>query len=142
MKENLQEALYKKVMVIDDSEIDRYIASRNIVKHGFAEEVILKESAKSALKYLESLGNTPDEIPHIIFLDINMPEMNGFGFLEEYQNLPEAIKKNCIVMMLTTSLNPSDHERAKSNQYVNRFLNKPLDKGMLNKLSLAGDSVS
>jgi CheY-like chemotaxis protein len=125
---------FKKVMVIDDNEIDRYIANRNITKYDFAEEVITMESSKAALNFLCSLKDTPDQLPQLIFLDIRMPEIDGFGFLEEYEKLPESVKKNCIIMMLTTSLNPSDHERAKNNQYVSRFLNKPLDKDKIDSL--------
>jgi CheY-like chemotaxis protein len=125
---------YKKILVIDDTEIDRYIARRNITKYHFAEEVILYESAAKALEYLASLQNTPEELPQLIFLDILMPEMNGFEFLEAYSNLPDIIRKNCIIMMLSTSLNADDHAKAKSNKYVAKFVNKPLDKEALTQL--------
>ena len=131
MDELIQTPRYKKIMIIDDNEIDRYIAARNIKKYGFAEEVVLKESANAAIEYLEALGATDEEHPQLIFLDIRMPEKDGFGFLEEYEKLDESIKKNCIIMMLSTSLNPDDHERAKNNKYVSKFLNKPLDKEKL-----------
>ena len=125
---------FKKVMVIDDNEIDRYIANRNITKYSFAEEVITMESSRAALNFLGSCKDAPEQLPQLIFLDIRMPEIDGFGFLEEYEKLPDTVKQNCIIMMLTTSLNPSDHERAKNNQYVNRFLNKPLDKDKIESL--------
>jgi len=128
---------YKKVMVIDDNEVDRYIAARNIKKYAFAEEVILKDSAKAALNYLASLEKTPEHLPHLIFLDIRMPEIDGFGFLAAYEKLPDSIKTNCIIMMLSTSLNPGDHEKAKNNKYVNRFLNKPLNKEKLEEIEFA-----
>lgn len=131
----------KKVMVVDDNEVDRYIAARNIKKYGFADEVIVKESARAALDYMLSLENTPEDLPQIIFLDIRMPEIDGFGFLEEYEKLPDSVKINSIVMMLTTSLNPDDHEKAKNNRYVNRFLNKPLDKEKLEEIIFSSAHV-
>ena len=125
---------YKKVMIIDDNQVDRYIAESYIKKYNFAGEIVLKDSAKSALEYLESLKNNPDDLPQLIFLDIRMPVLDGFGFLEEYESLPETIKVNCIIMMLSTSLDPEDHEKAKNNKYVNRFLNKPLNREKLETL--------
>ena len=119
---------FKKIMVIDDNPTDRYIAKRMAEKYHFAEEIILQESALEALDYIRSLENTPDLLPQFIFLDINMPGMNGYEFLEEYANLSESIRTNCIVLMITTSIHPDDFKRAENNPSVFRFLNKPLDK--------------
>lgn len=127
---------YKKAMVIDDNEIDLYVAEVVMKNTGFAAEVICVDSAKAALAYLKPLHANPEAIPDLIFLDINMPEMSGFDFLEEYQHLPDNIRRKCIIMMLTTSLDQADHVRAQGNEFVHRFLNKPLDKGKLADLSL------
>jgi len=129
-----QVTLYKKVLVIDDTAVDRYIAQKTILKHYFAQEVIVKESAHGALDYL--LNCATEDLPQLIFLDIRMPDIDGFGFLEEYEKFSDVIKATCIVMMLSTSLNPGDHERARNNKYVNRFLNKPLNKEKLIQLGL------
>lgn len=118
---------YKNVLVIDDNPIDLYIAEMVMSTTRFAEKVICLNSAVAALAYLKPLYESPDELPQLIFLDINMPEMSGFDFLKEYQYLPENIRKKCIIMMLTTSLDDNDRRLAEENQFVNRFLNKPLD---------------
>ncbi len=127
---------FKKVLIIDDSETDRYIAQFVIKKHQFAEEIVVQELATKALDYLIALEKDPDQHPELIFLDIRMPEMDGFGFLDEYAKLPEIVKSNCIIIMLSTSLDPDDHQRATNSPYVNRFLNKPLNKEKMESLVL------
>ena len=128
MENSTDERLFRKVLVIDDNETDRYIATRILEKFKFAKEVVVKESAKKALEYLKSLENTLEDLPQFVFLDIRMPEMDGFGFLEAYNELPETIKSKCVIMMLSTSLDEEDHEKASKNIYVDRFMNKPIDK--------------
>ena len=117
---------YHKVMVVDDAKIDRYIAEKVISKYSFAEEVVSVDSAKGARYYLSNHTANEEGLPDLIFLDINMPEMNGFGFLEEYKKLPENVKRKCIIVMLSSSLHPEDKELALQNPYVCQFLNKPL----------------
>jgi len=128
MENSNKKTVFKKVLVIDDSETDRYVAKRMIEKYHFAEEIVVQESATKALIYLQSLTDTPEELPQLIFLDIRMPEIDGFGFLEEYKKLSMNIRSKCIIMMLSTSLDSEDHKKAEGNEFVNRFLNKPLDK--------------
>ncbi|MCC9020180.1 MULTISPECIES: response regulator [Flavobacterium] len=128
MEQNTTQPYFRKILVIDDSATDRYIAKRMAEKYYFAEEIVLEELATTALEYLRSLEDTPDLLPQFIFLDINMPEMNGFEFLEEYAKLSESIKLNCIIMMITSSTHPEDLKRAESNPLVIGFLNKPLCK--------------
>jgi len=118
-------------MVIDDNDVDLYIAELCIQHFSFAKELVLQQSARKALDYLLSLKDNPGELPELIFLDIRMPEIDGFGFLDEYEKLPEIIRKKSIIMMLSSSLNEEDHERAAKNKFVDRFLTKPLNKEKL-----------
>ena len=120
-------------MIIDDTYADRFIAERIIKKNNFAEEVIMMDSATTALDYLKAAEEKPQEIPQLIFLDIRISMLDGFGFLEEYAKLPERIKSNCIVL-LSTLRKPDDDKKAKLNPYVITVLDKPLDKEKLDAL--------
>ncbi len=122
-------------MVIDDNEMDLYIAKRVMDRYSFTEEVIIMDSAKDALNYLAEKQNDLSALPDLILLDINMPGMNGFEFLDAYTHLPEKIKRNCIIMMLTTSTHTEDRQKASNNPYVRSYLNKPLDKDKLEELT-------
>lgn len=123
--------VFKKVLVIDDTEMDLKIAQMAMSRYSFADEIVLKKSAMSGLEYLESFQSEPEGLPQLIFLDINMPELNGFDFLDRYEQLPDVIKRNCIIMMLSTSLVEEDHKKAMENKFVSKFLNKPIDKTKL-----------
>jgi len=116
-------------MLVDDNEIDNMINQKMLESANFAERYYIHNSGKSALDFLENLvgeENASELLPEIILLDINMPLMDGFQFLEEYVELTSEMKRPIAIFMLTTSINPSDKERADSNPLITRFLTKPL----------------
>lgn len=119
--------MLSKVLIVDDNPIDLFIAESMIRKTGFAPEVVTKDSACGALAYLQAHADKKDQLPQLILLDVQMPCMDGFGFLNQFNLLSEIIRKSCSVMMLSSSLNPEDHQRAFRNPHVLGFLNKPLD---------------
>ncbi|HOS47961.1 MAG TPA: response regulator [Bacteroidia bacterium] len=125
----------KLVMVIDDTLIDQFVAERMIKLYGFSENVIVFDSGIKALEYFSRQDLLEEDIPQVIFLDIRMPEMDGFEFLEEYANLSDELKSKMKVVMLTSSLDKNDYDRGLKNPYVMHFLNKPLDEDQLTKLS-------
>lgn len=121
-------------MLVDDNKIDNFFHERVIKKYNAAIKVIIKESAKEALYFLQSKDYSKNSPTSVIFLDINMPGMNGWEFLEEYKNLDKNLQCKLIVVMLTTSQNPDDIEIAKKNNILFGFKTKPLDKDMLAKV--------
>lgn len=122
---------YENVLLIDDNEINNFINSKLISEQNFAKNVEVKESGHAALNYLKEKSSKPDELPQVIFLDIMMPVMDGFEFLEEYEKLPAAVTKKCKIIMLSSSEAFKDLNRANSNPWVYKFLNKPLTEDVL-----------
>lgn len=130
-------AKYETAMLIDDSEIDNFINQKMVEGCNFAERIYVHTSSKSALEFLMNFerAHLPNElIPEIIFLDINMPIMDGFQFAEEFQKIAPNVYSKVKIVFLTSSLNPVDQKRAMSVRGVYSFLNKPLGKDHLDKL--------
>jgi CheY-like chemotaxis protein len=128
------------VLLIDDDTPTNYLHKLAIEKAGVDVHIQVATTAMEALQFLSRTGAFDAEglpQPGIIFLDINMPAMDGWEFMEEYKKLSAAQKARIIVFMLTTSLNPADMERAMSIEEVVTFLNKPLTSEKVNELVAA-----
>lgn len=122
------------IMLIDDNPHDNFFHSRVIENCNAAKHIIVKEMAEEALQYLKALEHHPGLKPNIIFLDINMPGMNGWEFLDEYKLLDKSLQSEMLVMMLTTSNNPKDDELAKKHGVPLGFRTKPLTEEMLHEV--------
>ena len=119
------------IMLIDDNKDDNFFHERVIKKSNAADIVIAKQSGLEALNYLKSLDTSENTPPNLIFLDINMPGMNGWEFVEEFKKLEKQFQETMLVIMLTTSDNPDDKARAKTQGLLAGFKTKPLTKEML-----------
>src|SRR5690242_16639756 len=92
---------YKKVLVIDDDEIDIFISKRVLQSASFAREIVLKNSIADALEYLSDLIRNSQDFPEIIFLDLHMPGEDSFDFLEQLREIKALITINFRVLVLT-----------------------------------------
>ena len=126
--------MLESVMLIDDNKHDNFFHETAINDTGLAKEVVKYQSAQKALSYLSEAAANEASIPPLILLDINMPGMNGWEFLEEYQKLPHVAQQRTVIIMLTTSNNPNDCERAKSEPTLKGFLNKALTEEMFSEI--------
>ena len=118
-------------MLVDDNKTDNFFHERVIKKTNVAETIIVKESAEEALSYLKNKHNNTAHHPDLILLDINMPGMNGWEFIEAYEKLDKSLQSKMIVVMLTTSENPDDYAMAKKHNILAGFQTKPLTVEML-----------
>tara|TARA_R110000868_G_scaffold68720_1_gene203196 strand:+ start:30038 stop:30433 length:396 start_codon:yes stop_codon:yes gene_type:complete len=121
----------KKILLIDDSDIDNFINKSVLQKANIADEIIIETSAKDALTYLKNVMDESNSFPDVIFLDIKMPVMDGFEFLEEYIHFPEHAKSKCIIFMLSSSIDPKDALRAQQFKEVKKYFTKPLTQNFI-----------
>jgi len=120
------EHTYNTILIIDDNDIDNFVASGIITKLGAAKKIVSKTSAEDGLTYLKSCLENNSPLPEIIFLDIRMPLMDGFDFLREFEKLPQTAHAACSIFILSSSVDSRDIERAKANPFVLSFITKPL----------------
>jgi CheY-like chemotaxis protein len=121
-------------MLVDDNDTDNFISKRIIEITKFAKRIEVKNSGKSALEYLEREQFNAKNLPDIIFLDINMPIVDGFVFLFEFEMFPDEVKNKCKIVILSSSDNKRDIEKIVDNDYVVKFVTKPLTEQALNEI--------
>jgi two-component system, NarL family, nitrate/nitrite response regulator NarL len=124
--------MVNKTVLIDDSDIDLFIQRRFLEVYNFSQNLISYKSAEDALNWLKNInGETP---PDVIFLDLNMPEIDGFAFLKSFESLPEHVQKKSKIVVLTSSNSSKDREQVFENKNVIQFITKPLKQSDIEEL--------
>lgn len=122
--------MIKKVLIVDDDPIFNFLHARMLAIGVLAGET---ESALNGRQALELLKNNPQALPEVILLDLTMPEMDGFGFLEALKQLNIPGIQNISIVVITSSINPKDSERVRE-LGVSHYLVKPISLEVLREV--------
>ena len=122
-----------KIILIDDDETTNLLNRRMVKKMEITDEVVLFSDGKLAMDYLTSLEGKFDDLPELIFLDVRMPVMGGFDFLDAYIELKQSKAQKTKIIMLSTSLRDEDMNKAKSFGVAD-YVAKPLNKALVSSL--------
>jgi CheY-like chemotaxis protein len=125
---------YEHVMLVDDDPVQNMFHGKLLDRGLFAKRISTFNSAQEALEFLTQ--SPLAELPSVIFLDILMPGMDGFGFLDAFSKMNPQITSRCKVVMLSSSESFDHLNRANRNRYVRKFLNKPLTPEMLTAINV------
>lgn len=124
--------LVDKTMLIDDSEIDLFIHRRFLELCNFSKELIAYRSAESALDWLKNLD--AESPPNVIFLDLNMPVVDGVSFLQLFSGLPEKVRNHARIVVLTSSSSATDREQVFLYKNVIKMITKPIKQSDIESL--------
>ena len=125
------------IWLVDDDEATNFLHALLVEESEIAEQIKVIESADVALDYLTAKKHSndfPQSLPDLVFLDINMPVMNGWEFLDEFKKSSTKQHQNIILIMLTASPNPDDEQKAKKYAMVTEYRKKPLTAQLLNEI--------
>jgi CheY-like chemotaxis protein len=115
-----------RILLVDDDTVTNMLHRRVIERSGHVKTIDVATDGQEALDILRADLKAGNALPELIFLDINMPGMGGFEFLEQYKEMQIASDMHLIIVMLSTSLLEADHARAEADPNVHCFCDKPL----------------
>ncbi len=116
------------VALVDDDYIFQLTASRLLKAANASANVLQFSNGEEALRYLNEHADEESKLPDILLLDINMPHVDGWMFLNDYTHLKEKLSKEIKIYMVSSSIDPVDMNRAKSNISVKDYIVKPISR--------------
>jgi CheY-like chemotaxis protein len=119
------------ICLIDDDRIYQFTAKRIIELVNPAQKVLAFYNGQEAIDFFRQPGLTNHDLPDIIFLDINMPVMNGWEFLEAYEKVKEGFTKNITIYMVSSSIDDKDRTRSNAFSSVKDYIEKPVNQQMM-----------
>ena len=112
--------------VIDDDEVYQYLTTEIIESTELVNTIKVFSNGAEAINYLKSIKDKLKELPQVIFLDLFMPVMNGWHFLDEFMNLKCCLNKKITIYIVSSSIDPKDIKRAQEISIVSDFIIKPI----------------
>jgi CheY-like chemotaxis protein len=122
------------VLIIDDDSIYQFVSCKTLESTGYINKIKVCSNGEEACKFLEANMHNADELPDVILLDVNMPIMNGWQFLDSYKYLRPNLSKEIQVFIVTSSMNDQDKEYSRRYNCIQGYIVKPLGKDKISEI--------
>ncbi len=116
----------QRAFIIDDDEVYIYAIKRLIKIQNLCDEVLVFTDGKQAVDYLEEHQNDGTQMPEVIMIDVNMPVLDGWGFIEAFQKMDLESTRNTKLFMISSSIDPRDVKKAKEIPLIIKYIFKPI----------------
>jgi CheY-like chemotaxis protein len=114
------------ICIVDDDEVYQFTVTRAIQTQKLAKKILIFSDGEEAIQFLIHNVSNNEDLPDVIFLDINMPIMDGWQFLEEYVRLKPRIGKKITIYMVSSSVDSADLDKAKKISEISDYIVKPI----------------